>query len=169
MGHRRHNHRTQQLIHVIGRNNDAGPGLLNLRTYRRVQINQPNFIQLGYYQTHSSRSNSFSRPSSNSSSLSVAPPALKDSAHPSRGRRSGAMTSRLFSIDNCTVLPKPHCSINAFGMRMPRELPIRMIAVRTVTTLYPLAPPNSTAPYRLPCPLRHPWSAPAARRYRSWS
>jgi hypothetical protein len=50
-------------------------------------------------------------------------------AQPWRGRRSGEMPRQSFSKRNWTLSPSPHCLMRSFGMRTPRELPIRTSSV----------------------------------------
>ena len=127
-GHRRNDDRPQMPVHLIGRDHQARPGLPDFRTVSRIECYQPDLIaqRNPVHHRHSLRSNSLVPACSRRRSSSTEAPAARNpSSQPARGRRCGEMTRHLFSTRSSTSSPKPHCSIKGFGIRMPRELPIR--------------------------------------------
>jgi hypothetical protein len=127
--HGSNNNRLQMLIHLIRRNYQARTRLLNFRSMRRLKFHQPDLVpaRSARHHRHSLRSNSFVAPeSSNNASFSAAPAARKAASHPSRALRTDEMMMQSSCTRNCTRFRKPHCSMSGFGIRTPRELPIRI-------------------------------------------
>jgi len=127
-GHRSDHDRPQMLVHLVRRDHQAGAGFWDFNALCRIQGNHPHFVALWgtAYQRHSLRSNSpGSEASIRRSSCSDGPAARNASCHPPRGSLFREMTRQLFSTRNSTVPSSPHCSINGFGIRTPRELPMR--------------------------------------------
>src|SRR6266446_4622347 len=125
----------QMLVHFIRGNDQTRAGLLNLSPLRRIEDYQPDRI-LSWrdrgptYHRHSLRSNSLgSVTSSMSSSRAVSLEARNASSQPWRGLRPGEIIRQSFAILISTVSPKRHCWMKGFGMRMPRELPMRTSSV----------------------------------------
>ena len=53
-GHWRHDHRAQVRVHFVGRDHDAGSGLLDLTALRRVELGQPDLAGLHHQPSKSS-------------------------------------------------------------------------------------------------------------------
>lgn len=129
--HRSNNNGIQVFIGLIRRNYQARPGLLDFRALSGVQRYEPNLIPSRWvHQVHSSASNSFGgRVPNSGGSTAQEPAAIKDSLQPWRGWRSGAMINLFCSMCSSIVSLNPHCSMRGFGMRIPRELPIRTSSI----------------------------------------
>jgi hypothetical protein len=131
-GHRSNNDGLQISVHLIGRNHQAWPGLLYFSALGGIERQQPNFVPAwsAAHHRHSLRSNSFVPVVPSRCSSSRAGPAARNfSSHPSRGRRSGEMIRHSFSSRRSTASPRPHCSMRGFGMRIPREFPMRTSSI----------------------------------------
>jgi hypothetical protein len=130
---RRHGYNNDSLqmpVHLVGGNHQAWPGLPYFRAMGGIERHQPNFVPSGSaaHHLHSSRSKSLVT-SSRDSSFGAGAAALNLSSHPARSRRFGEMMRHSFSTRKSTSSPSPHCSMSGLGMRIPRELPIRIKSV----------------------------------------
>src|SRR5690606_18082993 len=127
-GQRRHDHRADVLVHLVGRDHYAGTRLADLGAAGGVEVDQMNLETL--HHSHSSSSKRVGAASAScAASGSASSPAAAISANaddqPWRARAAASMTmvrpTTFISISS----PKPACSSNGLGMRTPWELPIR--------------------------------------------
>jgi hypothetical protein len=130
-GHGDNNDSLQILVHLIGRDHQARPRLFYLGPMGGIKRHQPDLVSArrATHHSHSSTSNSLAAAVSRSSSSIPAEAPRNFSAQPSRGTPTGEMIRDLFSTRKSTASPKPSCSISGFGMRIPREFPIRTKSV----------------------------------------
>ena len=127
-GHGRDHDCPQMGVQVVRGNDHTGSRLLDLGSSRGVEINEKHFTssrKLRHYQRHSSSSNCVRV----SGSISLPPPAAASaraaSAQPARALLVAAITTVLPRTSSSTSSVRPACSMMAFGIRTPRELPMR--------------------------------------------
>src|SRR5690606_28798368 len=125
-------------VYLCQRDHQTRPRLLNLAPLRRIEPDEINIESL--YDVHSHHHSSASQSDSTlSGSRSWSSPcsAIEASAcsHPPRDWATAWMTILSSSTPSSTSPVMPLCSSSGFGMRIPWELPIRMIRVLTAITV----------------------------------
>src|SRR5579863_380563 len=134
--HRSNDRRPQIIVDLWRRDYDAGTRLLNLTAHGGIKTHQPYVTALDgsllrdrrAYHVHS-RSASFANSGKTSASSPSAAIFLLASAHPARVGADGFRKTRVFpSTCISTSSDSPTCFSTGFGIRIPRELPKRLIA-----------------------------------------
>src|SRR5205823_2347663 len=137
---RRDDDRAQVPIHLVRRDHHTRPSLPDLTSKGRFEPNPedleaPDAQRSGH--SHSDSSNSVGVSALISASSPAAAICANAASHPCRARAADLTTNAPSATDNSTLSPRRASSINARGILMPRELPMRTILARTPILLNP--------------------------------
>ena len=117
------------LVQLVGRDDDAGPGLFDFTAKRRIETDQMD-VAASHYQRHSRSSKRVGVGSSSNLSSLLDRIERAAAAHPARGRRTPLTTSRPGSAWSSTS--SGSCARSNKSLGTPREFPIWTIRVLVV-------------------------------------